>query len=229
MDTDKQTILLKLSGEFFALPADKVHLHTQQMVQLARHARLGIVVGGGNVFRGSQHGTQLGLPTDVGHEIGMLATLMNGKMLSSLLALHGQPAHILSAVPCATMQPISSETIANAFAHHNVIVFAGGTGNPFVTTDTAAVIRSLQIGATQLWKATTVDGIYDKDPRTNTDAKLLSSIRYEEAIAKQLGFMDLAALALAAQHKLSIRVFNYNAHNALEAARTTSTFGSTLH
>ena len=229
----KKTILLKMSGELFTITdpetgGGSVRKIVTDIASLAQKIRLCLVIGGGNFFRGEQESKALDLPEDVGHEVGMLATIMNGKILQALLEQHGCAATILTALPSSGYRAISHESIDTALAQNRVIIFVGGTGNPYFSTDTAAVIRGLQIGAWQLWKATKVDGIYDKDPRAHRDAKLFKSITYDEALNQKIGVMDLTAMTLAAKYKLPIRVFNLFASNALGNALNDPNFGSLL-
>jgi uridylate kinase len=229
----KRTILLKLTGDIFTSEQD-TQLHdehtrmlAQQLQQLSARYRFGIVIGGGNFFRGSKEGKQLGLTPSVGHQIGMLATMMNGLILKDLLEQEGVPASLFSAVPSPEIGiPISAQTIQSALARNHCLIFAGGTGNPFFTTDTTAVLRALQINASEIWKGTGVDGIYDEDPKKNPAAHFLKKVSYTEALINNFGIMDATAFALANDHKLTIRVFNIFHKNAIITAAEDETFGS---
>ena len=124
--------------------------------------------------------------------------------------------------------PISQQAISNAVAKEHVLVFSGGTGNPFFTTDTNAVLRALQMQADEMWKATVVGGLYDSDPRTNSRAKLIDKTSHQFVLDNELGIMDATAVTLAKEHKLKIRIFNVLEDEALIAASKDETFGSII-
>ena len=231
-----RSVILKLTGE--ALPVDaQRHIDSKHAINLAHQIKqlrgsvwFGIVIGGGNFFRGSQQGAQLGLSGDAAHQTGMLATLMNGLILQGLFAQAGLETVILSAFPASNQAaPINEQTIRAAQKKGASIIFAGGLGVPYFTTDTAAVVRALETGAQEVWKVTTVDGIYSDDPKVNPHAAFISSITHANAIEKSLTFMDTTALCLAQQHAISIRVFNGFTENALLRATNESSFGSIVH
>jgi uridylate kinase len=231
----KKIVLLKLTGEVFVdqttkiLSALFINGLIEQIKELAATYCIGIVIGGGNFFRGSEHGNRLGISPSIGHQIGMLATMMNGLMLKDLLEQKDVPATLFCAIPSPEVgKPISQQSIENALHDENVLIFTGGTGNPFFTTDTNAVLRALQIGANEIWKGTHVDGIYDTDPKKNEHAQLLSQITYATALEKKLAIMDMTAYALAQQHKQVIRVFNIFAPQALLKAAYEKNFGSII-
>lgn len=231
----KKRILLKITGSVFLDPKTKtLSSHTvngliAQMKELSGQYQFGLVVGGGNFFRGSQYSKPLGIEPAVAHQIGMLATLMNGLILHSLFKNQDMPASLFCATPTAEIGlPISQQAINVALANDHTLIFAGGTGNPFFTTDTNAVLRSLQIDADEIWKGTDVDGVYNHDPRTNPDAQQLKSITFVQAIQQRLGVMDLTAYAMAEQYKKKIRVFNIFTPNALIRAIQDQQFGSIL-
>lgn len=238
MGMKHKTILLKISGELIACGKNASSPYCSpdfpatlmaQIKELARDHAIGIVIGAGNFFRGSQDGPRVGLDPATAHEIGMIATIMNGRILQSWM----EKAHIantlLSMVPCPTIaDEVRQHTIQSALRKQQVIIFAGGSGNPFFTTDTTAVVRALQIGATELWKATKVDGLFDRDPEQHSNATKLECVSYQEAISNNYGVMDRTALTLAQQHRLPLRIFNLFAQNALLSAARNATFGSTI-
>lgn len=231
----KMRILLKLTGEIFLDQKQKslsnvmIQKVIDQIKQLHATHHFGIVVGGGNFFRGDQHGTALGVGGSTGHQIGMLATMMNGLILHDLLIQKGLPTSLLCALSIPEIgKSISTQTIDDALAKNQIMIFTGGTGNPYFTTDTNAVLRALQISADQIWKGTTIDGIYDADPRINAHAKQLKSVSFENALNNTLGIMDTTAYALAQKYKQTIRVFNIFTENALLLAAKNKTFGSIL-
>lgn len=232
---NRKKILLKVTGEIFferttkKLSATAINDLANQIKQLETTHQFGIVVGGGNFFRGTQHGVALGMTAPVAHQVGMLATMMNGLILKDLFEQHGLSTSLFCAISCPEVgSPISSQAIASALQKNNTLIFIGGTGNPFFTTDTNAVLRGLQIDAAQIWKGTNVDGIYDSDPRKNSNARLVKHTTYTDALTNHLGIMDAPAFALARQHELAIRVFNIFTPNALLTAAHDDNFGSLL-
>lgn len=235
METKKR-ILLKLTGEAFISTTNNnlnpvlVNDLFNQIKKLSTHYQFGLVIGGGNFFRGKQHGKTMGITPPVGHQIGMLATLMNGLMVKDLLEQHGVTASLFSAITCPEMaSSISQQAIENALLKDQVIIFAGGTGNPFFSTDTTAVLRSLQINAHEIWKASHIDGVYSADPKKDPQAQLLKDITYQYALEHKLGIMDATAFTLAAENKQIIRVFSAFEPNALIKASEEKNFGSIIH
>jgi len=233
---NKKRILLKLTGEAFisttnnGLNPSLVNNLFSQIKQLASTHQFGLVIGGGHFFRGKQHGIKMGISQPVGDQIGMLATLMNGLMVKDLLEQKGVTASLYSAITCPEMaSSISQQAIENALIKDQVIIFAGGTGNPFFSTDTTAVLRSLQINAFEIWKASHIDGVYSADPSKDPHAKLLKDTTYGYALAHKLGIMDATAFTLAAENKQIIRVFSAFEPNALIKASQEKDFGSTIH
>ena len=231
----KKKILLKVSGEIF-LDSEKKELFSGLAHSLALQIKklqathiFGIVVGGGNFFRGNQHGDALQLTSSVGHQVAMLGTMMNALMLNDYCAQVGMQSTVLSAIDCPMVgTPIAQRTIENALVCNTTIIFAGGLGAPFFTTDTAAIVRSLQMNAHTVWKGTHVDGIYTADPKTNPHAKKISNLNYLDALSHNLGVMDLTAYTMAQQHSMPIRVFDIFKPNALVQAAENPDFGSTL-
>lgn len=229
----KKTILLKITGNAF-LAKDKttpdvkvIHSIAKQILELKDTHRFAIVTGGGNFFRGNQHGVQLKLTPSIAHQVGMLATMLNGLIIKDIFEQNNLASKMLSALPCPEISDaVSQEAIMQSIKNDYCIVFTGGTGNPFFSTDTTAVLRGLQIKANEVWKGTNVQGIYDSNPAINENAKFLDNISYKEAIDKHLGIMDATAFVLADQHKLPIRVFNIFEDNALIKASNNKNFGS---
>lgn len=232
----KKIILLKLTGEVLSRN-DKQHLNADTIISIAEQIKklsdthyFGIVIGGGNFFRGTKQGQVLGLTSSVGHQVGMLATMMNGLIVKDLFEQHGLPSSLFCAVPSPEIgAPISQQAIKTALARGNCVIFSGGTGNPFFSTDTTAVLRGLQIDADEIWKGTLVDGVYDADPNKNSNAHRLSNISYKKMLNEQLGIMDAAAIALAQQHTLLIRVFNIFHDNALIQTVNDTSFSSVIY
>ncbi len=231
----KKRILLKLTGEIFLRPgtdtlsAQPINGVIEQLKHLAPTHQFGIVIGGGNFFRGSKEGIALGVRLPVGHQVGMLATMMNGLILKDLFEQQGLESTVLCAIPTPGIGlSTSQQEINTALDSNALLIFTGGTGNPFFTTDTNAILRALQIEADEIWKATNVDGVFTADPRTNKDAHLLKQLRYQEALDKNLAIMDATAFVLAAQHKQKVRIFNIFNENALLHAAHNEHFGSLI-
>ena len=210
-----KTVLLKLSGEILA-GGDPTGLSQDVMEQLvddikAVHelgVKLGIVIGGGNIFRGVQAGTK-GLDRVSGDYMGMLATAINALALQDVLEQQGIDTRVMSAI---TMPEIAEPYIRRRATRHlekgRVIIFATGTGNPYFTTDTAASLRAMEINADILLKGTKVDAVYDKDPMTNNDAKAFDKLTFMEVLQKELKVMDATAISLCMDNKLPIKVFD---------------------
>lgn len=217
-------VVVKLSGE--ALMGASAHgLEAATLARIARDlasaAELGIeiavVVGGGNFFRGIQ-GADKGIERARADSIGMLATVMNGLALEQAVEAQGRPARALSAVP---MPSLCESYSRRAALHHlgkgRVVILAGGTGNPFFTTDTGAALRAAELSADAVLKATQVDGVYTADPKRDPGAKRFEILTHDEAIAKNLAIMDTAAFALARENKIPIIVFSISAEGAIRA------------
>lgn len=233
MSSAKKTILLKVTGEI--LPCTErgfdgsfLETLTSQLKKLLATHRFSIVVGGGNIFRGAHPG-KLSISTNVGHSVGMLATMMNGLIVQDVFEQAGISTQLFTA-SCNEAVGItpSPQAIREALSKKECLIFAGGSGNPYITTDTTAVIRALQVGAQELWKGTHVDGIYSQDPKEDTSASLLKSVSYKEVLNQRYGVMDLAAFALAEQYKVYLRIFNIFKEEALIKAAQDATFGSTV-
>jgi uridylate kinase len=208
-------IVVKLSGE--ALMGRLTHGLDQPTIQriardLAATAALGVevgvVVGGGNFFRGIT-GADSGVERARADSIGMLATVMNALALEQAVEGQGQSARALSAVPMPSIcQPYSRQAALNHLGKRRVIILAGGTGNPFFTTDTGAVLRAAELSADAVMKATQVDGVYTADPKKDPTARRYERLTHEEAIERNLAVMDTAAFALARENRIPIIVFS---------------------
>jgi uridylate kinase len=209
-------ILLKLSGE--ALGGESgVGICPEAVLDMAGQIRevreLGVqvvvVVGGGNIFRGLS-GSERGIERATGDYMGMLATMINALALQDSLEKLGVPTRVQSAI---TMAQVAETFIRRRAVRHlekgRVVIFGGGTGNPYFSTDTAAALRANEIGAEVILKATKVDGIYDSDPNKNTGAKRFSQITYLDALQKQLKVMDSTAFSLCLDNKMPIIVFDF--------------------
>jgi uridylate kinase len=208
-------ILLKLSGE--ALQGQKGHGIDPDVIEgLAEEIRdcqklkveIGIVIGGGNIFRGLAASAQ-GIDRATGDYMGMLATVLNSLALQDALERKGVDTRVLSAI---AMQELCEPYIRRRAVRHlekgRVVIFAAGTGNPYFTTDTAASLRAMEVHAEAIFKATRVDGIYDKDPLKFPDAKKYSTLSYLTVLKKGLAVMDSTAISLCMDNKLAIHVFD---------------------
>ncbi|HWX20144.1 MAG TPA: UMP kinase [Candidatus Binatia bacterium] len=214
-------ILLKLSGE--ALGGDsRVGICPEAVQNMARQigevrelgVQIVVVVGGGNIFRGLS-GSERGIERATGDYMGMLATVINALALQDALEKLGIATRVQSAI---TMAQVAEPFIRRRAVRHlekgRVVIFGGGTGNPYFSTDTAAALRANEIGAEVILKATKVDGIYDSDPKKNAHAKRYSKISYLEALQKQLKVMDSTAFSLCMDNKMPIIVFElFRPHN----------------
>lgn len=231
----KKKILLKITGTVLIDQQTKeltVSLLTNLINQikklLATH-QFGIVIGGGNFFRGTQQGSKLGITPSIAHMIGMLSTIMNGFIIKDIMEKHD----LSSTHFCALYSPeigtaITTQKIKSALRNNQMLIFTAGTGNPFFTTDTSAVLRALQMNADEIWKGTNVDGVYTADPRKNPNAQLIPFLSYKQALDKNLTIMDATAFTLANHYKQRIRIFNIFTPNALCRAAQDNTFGSTI-
>lgn len=218
----KQRLLLKLSGEAlmgdqsFGIDPDMISRTAREIAAMREKSiEIAIVIGGGNIFRGAGL-AQGGLDRVTGDHIGMLATVMNSLALSDALKKCNMPVRVFSSFQVGTLCEVYSRDAAVAALENNqIVIFAGGTGNPFFTTDTAASLRAVEIHADLMVKATKVDGVFDADPVTNPDAKMYDRISYDDAIKKELAVMDLTAMVLCRDHHLSMRVCNLSQEGEL--------------
>ena len=218
MDIQYKRILLKLSGE--ALVGEGSLGISPEIVdriaeEISMVTKLGvevcIVVGGGNIFRGLQKSTELGMDRAAADYVGMLATIMNSLVLQGVLEKHSVATRVQSAI---TMNSIAEPYIRRRAMRHlgkgRVVIFGGGTGNPFFTTDTSAALRSSEMTCDLVMMAKNgVDGVYDSDPAKNPDAKKLDELTYEDVIMKDLQVMDTAAIALCRENQVPISVFDF--------------------
>ena len=209
-------ILIKLSGEFLktkeeVISFEKLNLIASDIKYLyERGVEIGIVVGGGNILRGLEGSQKHKISSAELDELGMIATTINGGALSLALKKLKVSNTVLSAIPISSSvgENFSRPKAIKLLTQKHVVIFVGGTSNPFFTTDTAAVLRALQINADVLLKSTNVKGIYEKDPNEFPDAKFYKEITYKKALNQGLKIMDLTAFSLAMAHNLPIIVFN---------------------
>jgi len=214
--------LIKISGEALmgsgrhGIDADTLAEIAMDIADVAqRGARVAVVVGGGNFFRGMT-GVAHGFDRVKGDFMGMLATVMNGLALEQALKRAGQAVSLYSGVPVPTICRTFSHDGAAADLEQGVaVVLAGGTGNPFFTTDTTAALRAAELGCDAILKATQVDGIYSEDPKTNPRAERYSSLTFSDVLARDLKVMDAAAIALARDNAIPIVVFSLHQKGAI--------------
>lgn len=215
-------VMLKYSGEAlmgktgFGIDTSIVKAIAEEVKSLAmRKVQVGIIIGGGNFFRGARL-TQGGIGRITGDHLGMIATLLNAITMREIFNSCGIPTKVLSALPIDGIVERFDRINADRYLQHNqVVIFAGGTGNPLVTTDTALSLRGIELDADLLLKATNVDGIYSADPKKNSKAKLYHHLTYQEVLTKELAVMDLAAFCLCRDQQMKLRVFNMHKKGAL--------------
>jgi uridylate kinase len=226
-------ILLKLSGE--ALMGEREYgIDPKVLEQFAGDVvesaslgvQIGIVVGGGNIFRGVSGSTE-GISRVQGDQMGMLATMINALALQNALESTGIYSRLMSAIPMTQFaEPFIRRKAIRHLEKGRVVIFGCGTGNPFFTTDTAAALRAVEIDADAVFKGTRVDGIYDSDPEKNADARHIPSISYMEVLHQGLRIMDLTAITLCQENNLPIVVFNMNRRGNLQRVLTEDGVGS---
>lgn len=227
------SILIKLSGEFLGKNGNfdcaRIQDFVDQLKVLSKIYKIGLVIGGGNFFRASKNGEKLDMRQVTADSVGMIATIMNGLILQDFFERVAVKNVLLSAFEiCSIIPKISQRLIDLALSEGKVIIFVGGTGNPFFTTDTSAVLRALQIGAKQVWKATKVDGVYSADPTLDKDAEKFKHINYAEYLERRLKVIDETAVTLAWKYDLKMRIFNIFDKQALLTASKDFDFGSTI-
>ena len=214
--------MLKLSGESlmgeqgYGIDTTRLAEYAVQIKEIVeQEVEVAIVIGGGNIFRGLQ-GAAKGFDRVKGDQMGMLATVINSLALSSALEAEGQPAEVFTAI---NMFPIgkhySNRLAIDAMVQGKVAIIAGGTGNPFFTTDTGSALRGIEVGADVMLKGTRVDGIYTADPEKDPTATKFDEITYDEVYARGLKVMDLTATALCKENRLPIIVFNMDENGNL--------------
>lgn len=208
-------VLLKLSGETL-LGNQPFGIYQEACMQVANYLslfhragiQLGVVIGGGNIFRGVDL-RLTGMPRTPADHMGMLATLLNGIAIQQALMLRDMPVCLMSALECPKVaEPYNWTKAQQHLDEGNIVIFVGGTGNPYFTTDTAAALRASEIGADVLLKATKVDGVYNKDPLKYPDAIKYETISYSQVLAEKLQVMDATAVALCRSSQIPIFVFN---------------------
>lgn len=226
-------VLLKLSGEALMGDLDygiepKVIQRLAAEIKQARDAgsEIAIVIGGGNIFRGAGL-ARAGMDRVTGDYMGMLATVMNALAIQDALESLDVYARVMSAIK---IHEVCEDYIRRRAVRHlekgRIVILAAGTGNPFFTTDTAASLRAIEIGADVLLKATKVDGVYDADPATNSDATRFESVSYDRVIADKLGVMDATAIVMCRDNDLPLRIFDLTKKGALVQAISGANVGT---
>ncbi len=229
-------ILLKLSGEALALQGgygidpDTLHAIAHEVKDVhALGCELAIVIGGGNIFRGVA-GSARGMERASADYMGMLATVINALSLQDALERVGVMTRVMSAI---SMQQIAEPYIRRRAVRHlekgRVVIFAAGTGNPFFTTDTAASLRAVEVGAQVILKATNVDGVYDADPNENAGAKRFAELSHIEFLNRHLKVMDSTAISLCMDNNLPIIVFDLSARGNIKRAVSGESIGTIVH
>jgi uridylate kinase len=228
-------VVVKVSGEAL-LGGKDVGIDADTVIRIAKDivatlglgVTLGVVVGGGNILRGAEAADEL-LPRAKADAMGMMATVMNALVLESAIQAEGASARVMSAL--AMPQVCETYEREHALRHlkaNRVVIFAGGTGNPFFTTDTTAVLRAAELGAEAVLKATDVDGVYSADPKTDKSATRYDRLTHQEAIERHLRIMDQTAFALARENRMPIIVFSIRDQRAIEAVLRGEGRGTTV-
>ena len=210
-------VVLKISGESFSkngvpgIDPDELNTIARQIADSAKSGtELAVVVGGGNMIRGAELASRVGIAQATADYMGMLGTVINALSLKEAIENQGQPARVMSALEIsAVSEPFIRGKALRHFEKGRVLILAAGTGNPFFTTDTCAALRAIELEADILLKATKVDGVYSCDPMTNDSATKYENLSFSNAINEKIGVMDLTALSMCMEHDLPIIVFNF--------------------
>ncbi len=229
-------ILLKLSGEVlaagagFGIDADRVSALAAEVAQVAKAGvQIGLVVGGGNFFRGVAAAAR-NMDRVAADHMGMLATVINSIALQDALEKQGAPTRVMTAIQ---MHQVAEPYIRRRAIRHlekgRIVVFGAGTSNPYFSTDTAATLRALEIKAQVVAKGTRVDGVYDKDPLKHPDATRYDQVSYLEVLSKSLRVMDSSAVAMCRDNQLPIQVFNLNTHGNIMRMAMGEPIGTLIH
>ncbi len=229
----KRRVMLKLSGEALSLPngggynEEEIRNVARQVKQsVDKGIEVGIVIGGGNYWRGR---SSKDIDRTKADQIGMLATVMNCIFVSEIFRAEGMDTAIFSPFICGTMTELFSKDKCNSlFKEGYVLFFAGGTGHPYFSTDTGIVLRAIELDADMVLLAKSIDGVYDSDPDTNPDAKRYDSVTIKEVIDKQLKVIDLTASALCMDYKMPLAVFDLKEEGSIAAAMNGDIHGTTV-
>ncbi|MEK6642718.1 MAG: UMP kinase [Planctomycetota bacterium] len=230
-------VVLKISGEGFGKPGgfgldgEALKRIAEEIITVSKlGAQVAVVVGGGNFLRGASVATQLGIQEASAHYMGMLATVINALALQDRLEAMGQPTRVQSSI---SISSACENFIRRRCIRHlekgRVVILAAGTGRPYVTTDTAAALASVEIGADLLIKATNVDGVYTADPKKDSSAKFLESLSYNEVIDRRLKVMDVSAIDMCQRHGVPIAVFSLLTKGNMRKAVQGRLIGTRIH
>ena len=233
--TQYRRVLLKLSGEalmggldYGIEPSVIQRIASEIATVRETGVEIAIVIGGGNIFRGAGL-ARAGMDRITGDHMGMLATVMNALAIQDALESINVYARVMSALQ---INAVCEDYIRRRAVRHlekgRVVILGAGTGNPFFTTDTAASLRAIEIGANVLLKATKVDGVFDSDPMTNPDAKRFESVSYDKVLADKLSVMDATAIVMCRDNNLPLRIFNLTRENALVRAMSGESIGTVV-
>lgn len=237
MKVKYKRVVLKLSGEAFLGKLEHgidtavcAHIAAQIKEIADLGTEIALVVGGGNIFRGVPASKEFKMERTVADYMGMVATVINGLALQNALEGEGVSSRVMTAI---SMHQIAEPYIRLRAIRHlekkRVVIFVAGTGNPYFTTDTAAALRSVEVGAEALFKATKVDGVFSADPMKNKDAKLFKNLKYINVLNKELKIMDSTAITLCMENKLPITVFNFTKKGNLKKAVSGQKVGTLIN
>ncbi len=232
--TKYKRIILKISGEILGSREEGEPIYARSLEKICAEIKavadmgveIGLVVGGGNIFRGLQ-GSEKGIDRTTGDSMGMLATVINGLAIMDRLEKMGAVVRVQSAIPMDKLaEPYIQRRATRHLERGRIVIFVAGTGNPYFSTDTTAALRASEISAEIILKATKVDGIYDKDPHKFDDATKYESLSYMECLEKRLSVMDSTAFSLCMDNKMPILVFDLEKQNSIRTAVSGETIGT---
>ena len=234
MTPQYKRIVLKISGEILGSRSEGEPIHAKSLENICEEIKavsdmgveVGLVVGGGNIFRGLQ-GSDKGIDRTTGDSMGMLATVINGLALMDRLEKMGAVVRVQSAIPMDKLaEPYIQRRAIRHLERGRIVIFVAGTGNPYFSTDTAAALRASEISADIILKATKVDGIYDKDPHKFDDAKKYDRLSYMECLENRLSVMDSTAFSLCMDNRMPILVFDLRQKKSIRTAVSGKSFGT---
>jgi uridylate kinase len=233
--TKYRRVILKISGETLGergaevIDVGALNLLTAKIREATNSGvQIGIVCGGGNIIRG-KFSSDSRIARTTADQMGMLATVINSMVIRDIIEKEGIDVRLFSSLAIAPLaEPYLPRNARQALDNGAVVIFSGGTGNPFVSTDTAAVLRACDIGADAVLKATKVDGVYTGDPNTDPDAQRYDRISYDEALEKGLAIMDLPAIALARENSIPVIVFDFWGEKSIERVLRGDNIGTVM-
>jgi uridylate kinase len=234
MKTNYRRVILKLSGESFSSPGT-FGIGPDELTHIAKEIRdavdlgvqIAVVVGGGNIIRGSTLAKAGTIDQSTADYMGMLGTVINGVALKEAIEKTGQPARTMSAINLpAVAEPFIKARAIRHLEKGRVVILVAGTGNPFFTTDTCASLRAVELGADALLKATKVDGVYSADPNLDPSAVRYDELSFNETIERKLGVMDLTALTMCMEHQLPVKVFDFRESGNIRRAIAGESIGT---